>query len=914
MPNYLSSAATEYTRSFSGFRGVDLSSEAELVGEGRFCHLVNMWRDYASGQGDAVETFPGFRCLNVFEGRINGIFRYRTREGEDYTIVHAGTHLHRFLHAERDNIAASVKSFNGMADAPSTAFIFADKLYLLDGVRYRCFDGEALRDVSESGYVPMTYIDGVEYEQRNMLVDRTRERTEYVPSPTAVRDPMLMVYNESTEDHKTCRYYCLGDATKTVRADLRISSDWPQVVNEDNQYQPRALVGVDVLVLTADENDNKLRVLALNNWFFLAVPNLKKLYFEKISSPDFFSSEFFEFDQSALPAGCEVYWGTAPDLSGYYMPDIKEYEDGYSYPSYCEASASTAQIYSKVDTLISVKADGKDIPYNAISEKVREDDGEKWYIRKVIVSPEHVGKQLEVEVECAPSVFASAGEFLDFYTGNPEYEGTTLEAINRCTVSCQFDGRLFFTGNPALPNTIFYTQRNLTGYNDPTYIGILNYVSDGVGNTPNTAMVAASGTLMVFKGDTAQDGSVYYHTGQDTDSDLVPRIYPSTAGVPGIGCLGAAVNFYDDVCFLSRRGLEAIGKQTVNLERTVEHRSSNVDRALIGEELSRARFAEWDGYLVILCGSRAYLADSRQIFRHATGVSQYEWYLIDDLCTYRDTRACYRGTEELPWLLVGGEEVSLGAFAFPDGNHLSPIGDGEDIDRDAEEVWSGEVVLGNERMTVHYVLRDGVPCYVEQTGEVQGLGEAAPASAVGAIEDVLYFGTEDGSLCCINTDKRGVPYGYGDGAVAEVESDQIHRLWYTHDRRRYLSGFATSLDDAGYPHLLKSTVKKSCVLKMKTLSGGGFRVQSRTDRTSWRQVQRSGGTVEQVISADVGGFDDMSFGAVNFAGDGGITVPIMEKEKKWVEKQLYLYSDSFARPFGIFGLAYRFTIAGRIKK
>ena len=910
MPNYLNSSATEYTRSFNGFRGVDLSSEAELVEDSRFCHLVNMWRDYASGQGNAIETFPGFRCLNVFEGRINGIFRYRTREGEDYVIVHAGTHLHRFPHAERDDISASVKSFNGMADAPSTAFIFADKLYLLDGVRYRCFDGEALRDVSEVGYIPTTYIDGQEYEQRNMLVDRTIERTGYVPSAVTVTDPKLAFIDAcGYGDDEAWVIACLcGVGTRLVKTNIRV---WSGTTISKGDVST-----VETLVLVDDWNGSVHKFIisdgAFKNW-----TALKEIYVVTEKNDELIASTdkvVLEIDEGAIPEGVELITDRVPSLDGVFFPKTTPVEDGYTYPSRVEVSIHVVDLYSKVESVLSVKVDGVEVPYNTISEAVREDDGEKWYIRKVIVSPEHEEKQLDVEVVCARAVFASASEFIDFYTGNPEYEGTALEAINRCTVSCQFDGRLFFTGNPSLPNTIFYTQRNLTGYNDPTYIGILNYVSDGVGNTPNTAMVAASGTLMVFKGDTAQDGSVYYHTGQDTDSDLVPRIYPSTAGVPGIGCLGAAVNFYDDVCFLSRRGLEAIGKQTVNLERTVEHRSSNVDRALIGEELSRARFAEWDGYLVILCGSRAYLADSRQIFRHATGVSQYEWYLLDDLCTYRETRACYRGTEELPWVIVGDEEVSLGAFTFPDGTRLSPIGDVEDIDRDTEMVWSGEVVLGSERRSVYYVFRGGVPCYIEPTGEVQGIGEAASASAVGAIEDVLYFGTEDGSLCCINTDKRGVPYDYGDGAVATVESDQIHRLWYTHDRRRYLSGFATSLDDAGYPHLLKSTVKKSCVLKMKTLSGGGFRVQSRTDRTSWRQVQRSGGTVEQVISADVGGFDDMSFGAVNFAGDGGITVPIMEKEKKWVEKQLYLYSDSFARPFGIFGLAYRFTIAGRIKK
>jgi hypothetical protein len=210
--------------------------------------------------------------------------------------------------------------------------------------------------------------------------------------------------------------------------------------------------------------------------------------------------------------------------------------------------------------------------------------------------------------------------------------------------------------------------------------------------------------------------------------------------------------------------------------------------------------------------------------------------------------------------------------------------------------------------------RDGVPYYIEPTGEVQGMGEPSPACALASVEDVLYIGMEDGVLVCMNNDKRGKSYLLPSGYEVAVESDQIYRAWYTHAGRRYLSGFATAADNAGYPHLLKSTVKKSMVLKMKTLSGGGFRVMSRADRTEWRQVQRTGGTIAQVITADARGFDDVDFGAVNYNGMGGITVPIMEKEKKWVEKQLYLYSDGYAQPFGIFSLAYRFYLAGRIKK
>jgi hypothetical protein len=41
---------------------------------------------------------------------------------------------------------------------------------------------------------------------------------------------------------------------------------------------------------------------------------------------------------------------------------------------------------------------------------------------------------------------------------------------------------------------------------------------------------------------------------------------------------------------------------------------------------------------------------------------------------------------------------------------------------------------------------------------------------------------------------------------------------------------------------------------------------------------------------------------------------IKEKEKKWVEKQYYIYSDEFKKPFALFYAAYRYYVAGRYKE
>ena len=40
---------------------------------------------------------------------------------------------------------------------------------------------------------------------------------------------------------------------------------------------------------------------------------------------------------------------------------------------------------------------------------------------------------------------------------------------------------------------------------------------------------------------------------------------------------------------------------------------------------------------------------------------------------------------------------------------------------------------------------------------------------------------------------------------------------------------------------------------------------------------------------------------------------VTEKTKKWVVKQYRMYSDKWRTPFGIYGIAYRYSIHGRIK-
>ena len=85
---------TEYSRDYSAFRGVDFSSDHTQVNESRLAYLVNMYKDYQSGQGEALETVAGFRRRARFnDGEVFGIFYFKCEVDGTETervLVHSG--------------------------------------------------------------------------------------------------------------------------------------------------------------------------------------------------------------------------------------------------------------------------------------------------------------------------------------------------------------------------------------------------------------------------------------------------------------------------------------------------------------------------------------------------------------------------------------------------------------------------------------------------------------------------------------------------------------------------------------------------------------------------------------------------------------------------------------------------------
>jgi hypothetical protein len=837
-------AEKAYTVSYSDFLGVDMSSDARSVSRNRLAYSVNMWRDYESEQGGAIETFPGFRRVAESLGldsdggtpsKIHGFYNFRSRKGIDYVIVHAGTRLYSFEEGKlaagnyREIESRSAILSGELADSNSTGFIYNNNFYILDGVKFWTVtdteDGASIKASQVDAYIPTTYYNGKVYEQRNMIsknvyqidTDSKSDLGHVKLKPSDEDDPMVFI-----------RYRVID---VVYEASEDVAAVWYGGIKYKRDY---------------------------NNY----VPGMENDYF--------ILGDFVDYNK--------FFTDTINDKNGIFTVEYKDVELG----------GESKRVVSKVYI------------YSANEELLRD------------------AKEFKIELVTYGTHFNTIEGINSFVDGNTSYKKTTVDAINGCTKAALYDGRVFLTGNPELPNTVFYSHRNLTGANDPTYFGIYNYFNDGEGNTPNVDLLSTPSMLMVLKRDTIQDGSIYYHVGMynenEGQADLLPRIYPSTQGAAGLGSVAKAVpghqscNFFDDPVFLSRRGLEAIGKETVNLERTVQHRSSQIDRALIREELSEASMTEWKRYLVICVNGHMYLADSRYLFQHPDGSYQYEWFYLEGLGTYEHYAPRW-GSWLKEWPMTyreGYDDVLLDEYLTLDGIR---VGDGFSLMKNGDIASNDTVMVcpiihpydSDYIIDLYYIERDGVKYVVEiHADEKIGVGNFYPANKILTVGERLYFTTDHGDVCVINTDMRGVPVD-----DREPDADRIDRAYYTFNGVRYFSGCATRLDDCGQKTSSKATISGTTVGRFKMMPGSYCAVKV---STNGRDFVPLGEAFNSRFD-----FADFQFSNFSFAENENNIVVFPEILRRWVEKQYFFYSDAYQAPFGLYELSYNYKIVGKIR-
>ena len=221
-----------------------------------------------------------------------------------------------------------------------------------------------------------------------------------------------------------------------------------------------------------------------------------------------------------------------------------------------------------------------------------------------------------------------------------------LDRIAKCTKMVVFDNRLFFAGNPEYPNAVFHSQLNT-----PNYVSDLAYYQDGTDEAEIKAIVVGNNILWVFKEPSQERDTIFYHT---ATTDSIGRVYPNFHGNISTGCCSDAINYKDDIVFISKTGLEGISSNDISSQQLLSHKSSLVDNRLVNEEdLDLSMLVEWNGYLMILVNSKIYLGDIRQLYQSVNGY-EYEWYYWDIENAQATILKEYKGN-----LYIGAEDGSI---------------------------------------------------------------------------------------------------------------------------------------------------------------------------------------------------------------------------------------------------------------
>lgn len=318
------------------------------------------------------------------------------------------------------------------------------------------------------------------------------------------------------------------------------------------------------------------------------------------------------------------------DGTNYLMYDGTEVKEVVGYiptTSISRAPSGGGTIYEDVNLLSNLRkntftADGESTEY-FLDVPYLDEDSEV----KVWINDEEITEGFTVDYDAGKVTFTTAPtEPLTDGQDNVviQFSKTTegyADRIKKCELVEVFDNRVFFSGNPDYPNMLWHCSLN-----DPSYCSDLDYYAEGVDDSKVKSIVAGNNALWVMKEPSQSNTTIFYHN-PTIDSDY-GKIYPSTHSSISTGCVTTGINFNDTICFFSERGLEAISGD-VTTEQVIGHKSTLVDTRLLNEEnYKNMILEEWEGYLLVIVGSKMYLADSRQL-TSINNNPEYEWFYFE---------------------------------------------------------------------------------------------------------------------------------------------------------------------------------------------------------------------------------------------------------------------------------------------
>lgn len=872
----LSSSATEYSRYYGGFRGVDFSNDHTQVNQSRLAYLVNMYKDYKSGQGEALETIAGYRRRADFSKsvavnsngvatateetankEIYGIFNFKCKVGGNVierVVVHSGKKLYLWHNYP---YSINVKATTSITAPEATGSTTVGETTINEFSLVLPFDCEAIINLkTQSGD---SIITGARYQKSTKTLIFTSSdvrkndvlELEYYEGVLGSADILFSTMNERKSESFICnnllylidgKNFLVYDGTtlKNVKSVAYVPTTYKDIVPDTDNAD------------TGWYNEQRNFLTPKFKHTFVATGTATEFCMNENALDSIVSVKVYGVettDYTADLANGKITFNTAPQ-----KPEETETEDGGVYPQgYAGIEITASKVWKSID-----------------------------------------GVKQETDIA-------------DIITG--------------CTLCTTYDNRVFFSGNPDYHNLLFWCKlSNVSGRADPTYWGVQDFQPDGVGHAPITGLMCVSDTLMVLKADTQQDSAIYFHAGQNTNDNVQPRIYPSVQGLSGLGCVGACCNFLDDPIFISRLGVEGVSQLKIASERANEHRSRLIDAKLVNTDLSKVSLEEWGGYLCVLTDGKIFLADSRQRYQDTSGSMEYEWYYLENIGVWRNQYKEFSYSSVLPEELIGAKVEHDGVeYAIELANQVyypqeyetknlcgnivnAPDDEGNSTANVHTKIIT--VNIGDTPISVAvsytvYDITDSITNEIierhiylcESKGNHTG-GVFQKAVVLRSMSDNLFFGCVNGTVCSFNFDQRD-------------EDGELPPSTYNFDERTIMCGCATLMDNCQIPHLTKTTIKRSTVIKTKSFKSSTAKVKVRTNKKPYEQISR--------INSASFSFDDVDFSDFSFITNEQSLFAVKEKEKQWVEKQYYIYSDEYLKPFALYYISFRYRVAGRYK-
>lgn len=885
-------------------------------------YTENMWRD-PRFDGRSIMTFPGFRSVlsKKLSARIHSACTfYNQYSGKRDLAVHSGERLLIFGGAVLESEPYII---SGIADRKCSLISERGGLLVFDGERpkyiYASGEGEYSAVSDEAVYIPTVYRQGQAAEKRNLLSHRVYEERE-MPEPSELLATRSLTYSYNSS-LMTCTVTGVGTKDSFICIPSKTTyggKEYKVTGIADGAFY--ANIGIETLIIGADVSVGKsafeyctgLKFVAfekptgdvevsIGERAFFKAP-ISTLYIDGANSEEenslTVSDKAFGNDTAS---GLEVFGtgvhfgGTANEFSllvGYEHICAEAYTGlTFEEPYAGSFSFYLVPVLSGVRRVESASLDGEELDFGAVYRSTTDPATVRY---AVIYAPSE--RTLEGETVRLKCLVTSRTLRTSFG------EDETVEAVRACHIAVPYDGRIFLTGNPELPNTVFYTGVPSDGdgtSSHPFYFPEGNVFDDGVSDQPNVDMLASPSALIVIKSDR---GGVYYHRAADKSGT---RVYPCEEGAVSVGGVaqGCATFFNGNPCFVGENDIYLI-KGGVSSEKKVYAIDSTLPELKVavarGIETERISLGSLCGYLALCADGEIYLADTKELI---DGIFPC-WFKLSDIGIYDGDVEEYTPVTER--LRLGGELIELDSelYASLDGDYVSlscpnaedllECLDGEDCTGEVFEselytrsesgeysaLGLGEVCVGVYRELSRRSAEEVIYCVSEKSGGRCG-GEFDPCALLLDIGGTAAFATEGGGICVFNTDMTGPEaYSFNGRAIRSV--------------------LVTGRHACGEPACAKTTVRGSVILSCPVTENGAFTASCCTDADGMRVISR--------VSASKADASRLDFENMSFCPDGdGMFCVLDEKQRGFIYKQYRFADRAVHRPFGVRGLTYRYT-------